>query len=240
MSSDIRIFISHASKDHKLVDAFVDLLTSGLNINSDIIFCTTLEGLGIPSGRDFIDLIKGKIEDAEVVISTISKNYYESAFCLCELGTSWVISGGHIPLLVPPMEFSDIEAVLEGLHGRKIDSASDLSEIKDELEGRLDLKVVRTAHWERKRDQFLRKAAKIIPKLPDPDRVSFEEHKVLAEKYEGALGDIEDLEEQIAEKNKIIEELKECKDREETREVLKRYSGLGEEFEDLIENTKKP
>jgi len=239
MSTNTRIFISHAKKDEKLVDAFMDLLTSGLNINSDQVFCASLEGQGVTTGEDFIDFIKDEIETAEVVISILSENYYESAFCICELGASWVIAGKHMPIIVPPMEFSDIEAVLVGLHAREIDNGSDLSEIKDELESLLSLEVIKTARWETKKDQFLRKAVKIIPTLPTPNTVSFEEYEKEKEKYEAALDDIDELKEKIDEKNRMISELKECKDREEAKEVLKKYSTVEEKYDVLLKNAEE-
>ncbi len=238
MSDDIRIFISHSSKEKDLVDAFVDLLTSGLNINSDEIFCTSLEGLGIPTGEGFIDFIKAQIEEADVVISIVSKNYYDSAFCLCELGASWVISGDHMPILVPPMEFSDIEDVMKGLQGRKINSGSDLSEIKDELEALLALKPMKTARWNVKKDKFLKEVEEIIPTLPVPETVTFEEHAELKEKYDESLKVIEEIEAEKDEKDEIIKDLKSCKDREEVSAVVKKYSDLDEEFESLIGEAK--
>ena len=43
------IFISHSSKDKKLVDVFVDtILRLGIGFKDNDIFCTSIEGLGMP------------------------------------------------------------------------------------------------------------------------------------------------------------------------------------------------
>lgn len=74
------IFISHASRDKKLVDEFVDLLQTGIAIRQDQIVCTSLEGMGIPRGSNFVNLISEKLKGAKFVISVITPSYYESMF----------------------------------------------------------------------------------------------------------------------------------------------------------------
>jgi hypothetical protein len=69
------IFISHAGADKELVDAFVDLLQTGLDIRQDDIFCSSLEGHSIPHGTNFIEFIKGKLNSANFVISIITPRY---------------------------------------------------------------------------------------------------------------------------------------------------------------------
>ncbi len=43
------LFISHAEVDKPLVDPFVDLLQTGIDVPRTSIFCTSLEGMGIPN-----------------------------------------------------------------------------------------------------------------------------------------------------------------------------------------------
>jgi hypothetical protein len=40
------IFISHAVKDKKLVDALIELLEGGIGLSKDAIFCSSSEGQG--------------------------------------------------------------------------------------------------------------------------------------------------------------------------------------------------
>jgi hypothetical protein len=239
MSTEKRIFISHASKDKKLADAFVDLLVLGLNIDSNEIFCTSLEGLGIPTGENFIEFIKEQIKDSEIVISLLSHNYYDSAFCLCELGASWVLSGEHYPIVIQPLRVSDIEAVLKNSQMRMIDSDSDLSELKDELEDVLDLTNVKTARWETKKDQFLKKLPKILAELPVPDIIPTEKYEGIKAKYDDLLQQMITLEEENEQQKEIIDELKSSKDQAEVRKIVKKYSTLDEQFDGIISEAKK-
>jgi len=71
-----------------------------------------------------------------------------------------------------------------------------------------------------------------------PENVPLTEHEELKEKYDEALKDVEELEVEIDEKDEIIKELKSCKDREEVREVVRKYSDLDEEFDSLISEAK--
>ena len=239
MSTGKRIFISHASKDKKLADSFVDFLVLALNIKNTDFFCTSLEGLGIPTGENFIDFIQDQLKGCEIVISLISPNYYESRFCLCELGASWILSRTHFPIIIPPLKFSDIEEVLENNQMRMIDKNSDLDELRDELTIKLNLKNVKSPRWGSKKDQFLRKLPKILAKLPVPDVIPSEQHEELQEKYDDILQQMETLEEEKEQQTEIIDELKSCKDQAEVRNVVKKHSTLDKEFKDDISEAKK-
>lgn len=139
------IFISHATADKELVDALVDLLQTGIGVPHDQIFCTSLEGHGIPEGEDFADFIRDKLQGAGHVIMVITPRYYESAFCLCELGATWIQSGSAFPLIVPPLGFSDMKAVLSGVQAGLINDASKLDNLRDRLKQRSYSQVEREA-----------------------------------------------------------------------------------------------
>ncbi len=239
MSTEKRIFISHAFKDKKLADAFVDFLVLGLNIKNSDFFCSSLEGLGIPTGKNFIDFIQDQLKGCKVVISLLSPNYYESRFCLCELGASWILSRTHYPIFIPPLSFSDIEDVLRNNQMRMIDRGSDLDELKDELTKELRLKNIKSARWGSKKDQFLKKLPKILAKLPVPKIIPSDQYEELKEKYDHFLQQMETLEEENEQQSEIINELKSCKDQAEVRKIVKKHSTLDEEFVELVGKTKK-
>jgi len=121
------IFISHAVANKELADKLVDLLETGIGISDSDIFCSSLESLGIPSGTNFVNFIHKQISKPKVVILLLTPEYFNSSFCLCELGASWILSHNIIPLLVPPLEYFDVKAVLTGVQVHKIDQKSDLA-----------------------------------------------------------------------------------------------------------------
>ena len=215
-----KIFISHSVKDKELADALVDLLQTGIGINANDIFCSSLEGLGIPGGTNFIDFIKNELSGTEVVILLLTPNYRYSVFCNCELGASWALGINVLPLLVPPLDYSDMKAVLTGTQAYKIDNSADLSEMRDWLVEKLGIKEpVKTPRWEVKRDVFTKKLPSFLKELVHPV-VDREKYDSLQEKYQAALKRIEELEQEIKKKNKLLEQLKKVKSREEVDKVL--------------------
>jgi hypothetical protein len=150
-----RIFVSHAAKDKALVEEFVDLLHLGMGVGPDDVFCTSLPGMGIPTGADFVSFIKANVQTPEVIILLISPAFLDSEFCGNEVGASWALSIQVVPLLIPPVGHSDLRGVLFGKQAAKLTDKTKLSDLRDDLTQRLSLTPFRTSHWERARDKFL-------------------------------------------------------------------------------------
>ena len=146
-----RVFISHAVKDKELVDAFFDLLQTGVGLSPHDSFCSSLEGMGIPAGKNFVDYIREKVQNPELVLLILSPNYLESLFCQCELGTGWALSHNMVPIVAPPTNFSGLKAVLTGTHAYRIDSDTDLSELRDQIVAFIKLSAPKTARWDAKK-----------------------------------------------------------------------------------------
>mgnify|MGYP005757998367 CR=1 FL=1 len=82
----MRIFISHAAKNKELVLKFADFLEM---ISSDIeVFCSSEDG-SIGVGKNFIRSIFGELSNSDLFVPIISKEYYESKFCMIELGVAF-------------------------------------------------------------------------------------------------------------------------------------------------------
>jgi hypothetical protein len=150
-----RIFISHAVKDKKLADMFVDLITASAAVTPEEIFCTSLEGLGIPAGKDFLDVIKNELQEPELIISLISPNYLQSQFCLCELGASWAMSHNNLPLLVPPLTYADLSPVISTKQAILLNDTSALNGMLGQIIKILNKEDVNQSRWEAKRNDFI-------------------------------------------------------------------------------------
>jgi len=235
MQKQKRIFISHAVKDKPLADALVDLLETGVGISGKDIFCSSLEGMGIPAGSNFIDHIKAQIQEPEIVILLLTRNYYESNFCLCELGATWAMSHNCFPLLVPPLSYEDIKDVLTGLQLAKINSKPDLSDLRDRLIKLLDIEGKSASRWEVKRNKFIEGLGAILKDLPEPSTVSSAEYSKLQSRYNESIREMGKYEDEVSKLKSIIEDLRKCKDLEETAKVLKKFSSETEHFNDLVE-----
>jgi hypothetical protein len=106
-----KIFISHSSKDIEYVETFVEnILRLGLDISSERIFCSSMEGHGVKSGEYIPDRLKEEINKSSLALLFISKNYKSSEICLNEVGAAWAMleKESVIPMLLPNIGFRDI------------------------------------------------------------------------------------------------------------------------------------
>lgn len=82
----MRIFISHATKNKEVVLKFAEFLES---VSSEIeVFCSSENG-SIKVGKDFIKTIFEELNSSVLFIPVLSKEYYESRFCMIELGVAY-------------------------------------------------------------------------------------------------------------------------------------------------------
>lgn len=233
MSSEI--FISHAVKDKAIADALVDLLLTSTKISSDQIFCSSLEGLGIPPGVNFVDYIKSKIQKPKAVIALISPNYLGSQFCMCELGATWAMSHDLLPLLVPPLTFEQVKGVLTGVQLTRIDDSTGLSELTDRLLALTQTPAGASSRWEVKRNSFLKeKLPKILKKIKNPVVVSEGDYKKVQQDYNESLKEMAAYENTVTELRSQIADLSKLKDRKQVTTIMRRHSSGADNLETLV------
>ena len=150
-----KIFISHSSKDVKVVEEFVDLLET-IGLDSNQIFCSSLSGYGIPLGENFIEKLKTELSlSGSMVIFMLSENFYKSPVCMCEMGATWIQSKEHIPVLIPPFKFEEIDGTLKLTQGFMINDSMKWNEFKDKILQTFGLEDLSDSVWERKRDRTI-------------------------------------------------------------------------------------
>jgi hypothetical protein len=144
-----KIFISHSSKDIKIVEAFVKhILRLGLEIPANRIFCTSMEGQGVKSGEYIPDRLKAEIKKSCIAFLLISKNYKKSEVCLNEVGAAWVSleKTNVIPILLPDVDFNELGFLDLNRLGLKIFEKRDLIKLiqdnKEALNGSFNLELV--------------------------------------------------------------------------------------------------
>lgn len=235
-----RIFISQAVKDKALVDKIVDLIITGVGgVNANDLFCSSLEGLGVPPGENFIEFIRNKLIGTEVAISVLTPAYFESIFCVAELGAVWANQQSHLAILVPPLDYKDVTAVLTGLQVIKITDEAALSEFRDQLIKILNLAPNRTARWDTKKKEFLKALPKELKKLSPPTKVDYAKYLEIQNKYDESLKEIEDIEEEGKKKNQLIQELKDLKDAEQVNKVVRKHSDKWKTYELILRDVKE-
>ncbi|EHU5194272.1 toll/interleukin-1 receptor domain-containing protein [Vibrio parahaemolyticus] len=157
-----KIFISHASKDADVVEEIIELLEA-IGVESNQIFCTSFEGYGIDLGENFLDAIKTELSSDSMVLFLLSENFYKSPVCMCEMGAAWVLSKEHIPIVVPPLTYSDIQGVLPLIQGMLLTDSLKLNSFKEKIEKTFNItNGLSFSTWERKRDRVCSRLEKIL------------------------------------------------------------------------------
>lgn len=150
-----RVFISHASADLPLVEELIDLLEM-VGLTHEQIFCTSYPEYGIEPGEDFLNSIKNELIGTKtLVLFLLSKAFYSSPFCFCEMGATWVLAKEHIPILVPPLNFSDVKGVFPLTQGFKLNEPLELTRFKARIESAFGLRDKCGQSWERRRNKVI-------------------------------------------------------------------------------------
>lgn len=163
-NSITKIFISHSSKDSAIVEEVIEILES-IGLNSTQIFCSSFNGYGIDYGDNFLKRIKDELNNNVLVLFILSKNFYESPVCLCEMGATWMKTNTYIPILIPPFDFKDIKGVIPLTQGFTINDPLALNQFKSQIESISNIEnILNIPIWERKRDRIVNRINKKIKK----------------------------------------------------------------------------
>ena len=227
------IFISHAIADKPVIDDLFDLLQTGCDLRKSEIFCTSVEGVGIKTGADFVKWIQAHLEKSKIIILFLTPNYYASKFCLAEMGAAWSLKKEIFPILIPEMK-KDAGLVLLGRQTAMVDETG-LDELRDAIAKHYASAGESTSRWSLKKDQFLRNFRAKVKSLPQPqliDRGQLEEEK---KKTATAM----ELNDQVTAENKVLQEqiaaLEKLKDKTEVARVTEQFLPQDGRYERLVE-----
>ncbi len=150
-----RIFISHSSKDVDIVAPFVKLLSS-IGLDRNRLFCSSIDGYGIPQRENIFDFLKREFTEKNTfVVMMMSDNYYNSKPSLNEMGAAWAMSKEYVSILIKGFDFNKIEGVVDAQKiGLKIEDKYRLNEFKDNIIKEFRLPPVND--WQVIKDRFLR------------------------------------------------------------------------------------
>jgi hypothetical protein len=163
----MKIFISHATADHELVEALIELLQMGAGVQHTDIFYSKNS---IPNGSFFVQSILGELADAGLILSVLSHAYFDSDFCLAEAGAGLMrrvaANAAFYSLIVPPATFGELGGALSGVQSGKILTSQALSELRDVVTRGI-ANPPGTAAWNDRQSQFLKTAAQIVSRYED-------------------------------------------------------------------------
>lgn len=246
-----RIFISHASKDKEIVQAFMDeILIGALGIKITDIFCTTTDGTKIKSGNDWRNDIQEHLVDSKVTFLIITPNYKESEICLNEMGAAWVLSGKTIPLIVEPVNYESVGLLQVVKQVEKIQDIKSLDRVRDVLQENLEIPAneIPSDRWTDQKEKFLSKVSTHLKANPFKSPFTRDQFESLIKQVDFFSKENETLkqtEKSLNEKNsKLInlnEDLKAALGSKESMLIENKYFDMQsmEEFKLLCEKTKK-
>jgi hypothetical protein len=233
------IFISHAAADKKIADEVVDLLNTAMQINvTEDVFCSSVYGCNIPPGVDFKRFIKEQIQTPKIVMLLISEQYLASAFCLAEAGASWAMSHRAIPLVVPPVKFSDLKAVLDGTQAGRINDSKFWNDVMEIFETELSIKTRRN-RWEEKRDHAIGLIDLALKRQEPPLVISLTRFQEVEERLAEANEDLETAEAEVDRLEKLNAAIKKAKDPRDVAEIELKSLPAYKQFECLVAAAKK-
>ncbi|MCK5294286.1 MAG: haloacid dehalogenase-like hydrolase [Arcobacteraceae bacterium] len=132
MKKTYKIFISHAEEDQEYAKDLVNLLIN-LEIDKESIYSFSSPGMNTVAGEDFVEFLKDTLDNVEIIISLMSDNYYDSNFCMYELGATWVLGKVNIPILLPQYGSDNLDKLINRKHHLYINKDKDIDALYDKI-----------------------------------------------------------------------------------------------------------
>lgn len=132
-SKNLKLFISHSSRDKELVNAFVSVLRSALMLEIRQIRCTSVDGLRLPFGANIDAQVRADVLAAEAFVGIISTRSLSSLYVTFELGARWGSGKYLAPVLAPGSSAAMLEGPLAGTNAVCMDNAADIQQFIEEL-----------------------------------------------------------------------------------------------------------
>jgi len=162
-----KIFISHSEKDMTIAEKTTDYLLSALDINEEIIRCTSVPGYKLKFGN-LSKLLKQDISDKPIIIVIITPNSLKSKWVMFELGASWIKDLTIIPLIAPSLSYKDIPGPLDGhtsieFRRENPDIASQLTEMVNQISREKELKQKNTGRTDKEKQGLIDEYKRCFP-----------------------------------------------------------------------------
>lgn len=171
------IFISHRITDAEVADMIKDFLVA-TGIPNGKVFCSSLPGNDVKF-RISVE-VKKRLQDSIVNILILSKDYYESAYCLNEAGVAWYLEDevDNIAVCLPEINEDNMWGFFNGENKvRRLDNENDVAAIYDAIRKRMNVSSVDYSVVTREKqklaqryEQHIRSREKVVTiELKEPD-----------------------------------------------------------------------
>lgn len=151
-----RIFISHSGNDKNYCDAFVDLLEE-IGVPEHEILYSSSPRHGVPGDISIFEYLRQHIADGTTVFYMLSDNYYQSPYCLNEMGAAWIAQNDFSIFLLPDFN-GKIRGVIDGAKkGYSLKEPVELYPLRDKIITMFELKPLSEGKWETIKNKFLKR-----------------------------------------------------------------------------------
>lgn len=156
-----KIFISHKTEDSNYAKAIIAMLVA-LGVNHKDIFCSSVDGYGIPFGKNIFDTLHNQFDDYKLFVIFIhSPRYYKSAISLNEMGAAWILRSEHRSFLTSDCEFSMLTGVIHrdeiAFKAGQKDTEHLLHDFRNDIRTFFSLDNINDAIWETTKNEFIEK-----------------------------------------------------------------------------------
>lgn len=165
MNKEVKIFISHSTKDKKYAEALVKFLKE-LGVSSKFIFCSSVPPHDVEITKNFLEEILEQFQKYDLkMIYLLSENYYASPVSLNEMGAAWVSRFEYFSILLYGFDFPQMKGVIDPKAiALKLDEDRKTAQAKlDGFKGWLShtYELNELDDWEQVRDTFIDALEKI-------------------------------------------------------------------------------
>ena len=214
-----RLFLSHAAADIQFVEIFETLLAKSMGLTSEEIFCSSLEGQGVPKGASFVEEIRARVSNADGVVALLTPAYLDSPFCMAELGAAWALKRQRLPIVVPPNTFEVMQATLLGIVGVKIDNEDALAQSFEDFAGSIGISPPKTGVRARAMREFQRAWQQVKHDISPPSRIEASIHAGAMRELDEAMNARDAAEEELTRSEAINAALRKTKDAEAVADI---------------------
>ena len=146
-SVQLRVFISHSDDDVEIAKPLITLLRNALNLRSEDIRCSSVDGYRLPVGASADEALRREVHDAELLIGLITPASITSVYVLFELGARWGARKPMFPLLASGATWEHLEGPLSSINALDCSNRSQVEQFIEEVAKELEVDPDRPAAY---------------------------------------------------------------------------------------------
>ena len=187
---NMKVFVSHSSKDAKCAEAFVDLVRAATGLGSKEIRCTSVDGYRLPAGAESDSTLRQEVFDSVVFVGLLSPAGLASNYVIFELGARWGSRRYLAPVLIAGIGAGQLRPPLSAMHAANGGSEADMHDLMKAIAGELGVDLEAPASYLKQLKIFAQEAMRITTGESSSNSVSIQKESVNATKKSSARKDL--------------------------------------------------